>query len=381
VTASQLWLASHLDVPSGHADEVVAFLRALEAHGRAPAARELSTGKVPSVELRPGDRAMLDRQLAREPSPPFVAVHAYVPRRGRGPLPGVANVARVMFETDRLPDGWVGLLDRHDEVWVPSDHNRAVFAETGVPESKLHVIGGTLDFDAFSPRAEPHPIERRDGEFVFLSSFDFSDRKGWRPLLEAWTRTFHPHDPVRLVLKTGSVAVFSDSAVKARIDSFLGGLRAAPVDVLVGMLPAARVPGLYAMADAFVSASRGEGWGRTYMEALAMGLPTIGTRWGGHLEFMSDEESWLADGELVPIPEDSELVRSFYSGHRWFDVDVDDLARLMREVAADPAAARRKARPARQRLLARFGPEATVARLDERVRAVLAARGAREAVA
>ena len=67
------------------------------------------------------------------------------------------------------------------------------------------------------------------------------------------------------------------------------------------------MPRLYAGADAYVLPSRGEGWGRPYMEALAMGLPTIASRFSGNLEFMDDETSWLIDGELVPVAEDAQL--------------------------------------------------------------------------
>ena len=39
------------------------------------------------------------------------------------------------------------------------------------------------------------------------------------------------------------------------------------------------LPRLYAAADAFVLPSRGEGWGRPHVEAMAMGLPVIATNW------------------------------------------------------------------------------------------------------
>ena len=37
------------------------------------------------------------------------------------------------------------------------------------------------------------------------------------------------------------------------------------------------MPSLYKSADCFVLPSRGEGWGRPQVEAMAMGLPLIGT--------------------------------------------------------------------------------------------------------
>lgn len=73
---------------------------------------------------------------------------------------------------------------------------------------------------------------------------------------------------------------------------------------------------LYNSCDAFVLPSRGEGWGRPYMEAMACGLPTIGTRWSGQLEFMHDENSYLIDIDgLEDVPSTVEL--PFYQGHRW----------------------------------------------------------------
>jgi len=53
----------------------------------------------------------------------------------------------------------------------------------------------------------------------------------------------------------------------------------APVIVLKEEIAARAMPSLYKAADAFVLPSRGEGWGIPYMEAMAMGLPTIGTNW------------------------------------------------------------------------------------------------------
>ena len=44
--------------------------------------------------------------------------------------------------------------------------------------------------------------------------------------------------------------------------------------------------GLYAAADAFVLPTRAEGWGRPFMEAMAMGIPVVGTGWGGHMDFI-----------------------------------------------------------------------------------------------
>jgi glycosyltransferase involved in cell wall biosynthesis len=382
VNPSLLWLASHFFHPSGHADEARAFLRALERNGCVPAARHAKGRyqRPSNVELTPSDHAMLERQLTRRPDIPCVTIHHYVPRPGRNPLPGVVNVARAMFETDRLPEGWAKLLARWQAVWVTSRHNHNVFVNSGVSPSRLRLLGQTVDFEAFQPGVEPYPLGVPDGHFVFLANFDFSERKGWRQLLHAWTKAFHRHDPVCLVLKTGSVARFDAHFVREAILDFVRRHphrrgHAARVEIITRMLPAADVPRLYAAADAYVSASRGEAWGRPYMEAMAMGLPTVGTRYGGNLDFMSDHNSWLVGGQLVPVEDSAALLNDLYRGHRWFEADVDDLARVIREIASDPPDARRKATKARGELIARFGTSVIAKRVMELSREAVAMQG------
>ncbi len=365
-----LWLGGYEEA-TGLADEIRGFLRALEARGHAPAVRPFLKPRH-QVELLPADRRMVDAQRAREPRAPLVAVHHYIVNHRQIDVPAAVNVARVMFETDRMPAAWRDLLLRRDEIWVPCEQNADAFRRGGIPASKIRVLGETIDFDLFDPGAEPYQLGTEDGRFVFLSNFDFGERKGWRQLIAAWASAFRADDGVCLVLKTGSYTHGEDYAAD-RIGAFVrerfgagAESRMAPIEIVADRLPADRLPGLYAAADAYVLASRGEGWGRPYMEAMAMGLPTIASRYGGNVDFMHDANSFLVDGELVPVPEDAELYPTHLTkGHRWFEPDVDALAAAMREVADDPERARGRAAGARAELIERFGTDAIVARLME----------------
>ncbi|HEX6458944.1 MAG TPA: glycosyltransferase [Thermoleophilaceae bacterium] len=376
-----VWLGPLRD-PSGYSDEARGFLRALERAGAQPVAASVG-GVDADAGLTAYDAAMLDRQARREILPPGVAVHHYLPGPGQAAVKGATNVARVMFETDSVPHSWLSPLLARDQVWVPTRFNLETFAEAGVPEEKLRILGGTLDFDLFKPGAEPLDLGVPEGSFVFITNFDFSERKGWTQLIRAWARAFAPTDPVCLVLKTGSYWQ-DDSEVRERIESFIrddvgGADRAAPIKVMTGTVPSNELPRLYAAADAYVLASRGEGWGRPYMEAMAMGLPTIASRFSGNLEFMNDGNSFLVDGELVPVPDDAELINDLYRGHRWFEPDVDALADVMRRVAGDPAAARAVAAGARAELIAQLGPDATAARIGELADGIVDDLGSRAA--
>jgi glycosyltransferase involved in cell wall biosynthesis len=367
------WVGT-VDEPTGYADEMRGFLRVMEAAGYEPALREFA-GLLKRAGLSPRDRELFRRQARRPLSGPIVAVHHYVALRALR-VESAVNVARTMFETSSVPARRLPMLLERDQIWVPCQFNVETFADGGVPEEKLRVVGGTMDFDVYDPETtEPLPLDVPDDHFVFLTNFAFAERKGWKQLITAWARAFGPNDGVCLVLKTHSESQ-RDSYVRQKIDAFLNeefgpGIRErmAPFVVMTDMLSTAELPSLYAAADAYVLPSRGEAWGRPFMEAMAMGLPTIASRWSGNLEFMHDGNSFLVDGELVSVEDLAmEVFGEDLPGHKWFEPDVDDLAATLRQVAGDPAAARERAAGARQELIARFGPEPTARRLADLAR-------------
>lgn len=267
--------------------------------------------------------------------------------------PGLhAYVGLTMFETDRVPTGWAGACESMDEIWVPSRFNLETFERGGVPAERIQVMPVGIEADRFAPgQARPLDIPGRRG-FTFLSVFQWNLRKGWDVLLRAFTSAFRRDDDVCLVIR--SVVTDGGPPLAVRIERFLREHRIAPsmapaIVVLDRELSDDDMPRLYAAADAFVLPTRGEGWGLPFMEAMASGLPTIGTRWSAHLDFMNDENSFLIDVERLALVDPQHAIRNpFYAGqHRWAQPSVDHTAVLLREMYERPEEARRRGRRAR----------------------------------
>jgi glycosyltransferase involved in cell wall biosynthesis len=123
--------------------------------------------------------------------------------------------------------------------------------------------------------------------------------------------------------------------------------------------------------------SRGEGWGRPLLEAMAAGLPTIGTRFGGNLEFMNDETSYLVDARLVDVPADAVKEQPLYAGHRWGEPDVGQLKEHLVRIYRDRAAARAVGARAREHALEHFDRRVVAQQIAARVRDVAARKGQR----
>jgi glycosyltransferase involved in cell wall biosynthesis len=105
---------------------------------------------------------------------------------------------------------------------------------------------------------------------------------------------------------------------------------APPIILLPGFMKNEDIPWLYRAADAFVLPSRGEGWGRPYMEALATECPVIASRWSGQMDFLHDQNSYLVDCKVVPTPPDIDV--ELYAGHCWAEPNLEQLRHLMRHV-------------------------------------------------
>src|SRR5262249_37453767 len=100
-------------------------------------------------------------------------------------------------------------------------------------------------------------------------------------------------------------------------------------------LGVAQMAALYRSVQAFVLPSRGEGWGRPYMEAMASALPVIGTCATGNADFMNEENCYVVASREVDVSEWGARELPSYAGHRWFEPDIDDLRRQLRLVADD----------------------------------------------
>lgn len=351
------WAAPCWD-PTGYAEEARHFLFGLDDAGLPPHLMTLHwSRRSAALEAADADRllALEDTQLR---APAIIVQHIF-PTQFKILPKFAANVGRTMFETDAIPFPWIEKCNMMDEIWVPSDFNLATFAAAGVKREKLRKLPGAIDESAYGPVATPLRFGGRRG-FNFLSIFDWSRRKGWDVLLRAYLEEFGEAEDVALFLRVHSSIERPPEALLAEIKAFITGPlgsdpnRIPDIRVLFEDIPAKDMPSLYRAADCYVMPSRGEGWGRPYMEAMAQGLPTIGTRWSGQLEFMNERNSFLVDSTLVRVPSVAVAEAPHFDGHRWAEPSVNHLRMTMRAVFENRDAARARGAIAKEEILTRF---------------------------
>ena len=247
-----------------------------------------------------------------------------------------------------------------DEVWVPTKHHQSIFERDGVTSS-VQVVGQGIDVHFWDPSRVPpldwedvtyhgrdrnSPCSERD--YKFLSVFKWERRKAPDVLLPSFWRAF-PRGGACLIVVTSSYHDDEDRIIdevnkhwrEANKDTDSreeGGEREtahAKVNaprglILMSGLPLDELVRLYRTVDAFVLPSRGEGWGRPYMEAMAMELPVIATNWSGPTEFVTDDV-----GYLLPTEGLVDAGLEAFPGHRWAEPSGGELQALFRSIAGE----------------------------------------------
>ncbi|GAX75338.1 hypothetical protein CEUSTIGMA_g2783.t1 [Chlamydomonas eustigma] len=302
----------------------------------------------------------------------------------------VYKVGRTMFETDGLQDHLVNHIKQFDEVWVPTEFNRDTFSSAGISKDKIYVLPESINLDDFDPnRLQPLRISGLKGtqvavgneggeepNFVFLSVFKWEGRKGWELLLKAFLEEFKASEKVELHIVTHPfmerVYSWKDKVregiqKRCNLDPGLQDFDKMPrILITSSFIPDDTFPKLYKGADAWVLPTRGEGWGRPQMEAMAMELPVISTNWSGLTAFLNEQTGYpIAVDKLVEAKPDGPSFFAYFTGTKWAEPSVTHLRKLMRQVVDNRAEGKAKGKAARQYLKDHFSPEAVAKTLHK----------------
>ncbi|MEX1181758.1 MAG: glycosyltransferase family 4 protein [Gemmatimonadota bacterium] len=337
---------------AGHEVHVAAVL---EPDGTThPMLRALQANGVYASAVRVGARAYRrERALVRETCarlrPAVVHTHGYRTDVLHGPVARALGIPTVSTAHGFIGGDWKNRIYEHlqrrayrhcSAVVAVSRPMAAYLVRRGVPAGRVHCIPNAwADATPFVERADArvalgiHPATYCIGFVGRLSR-----EKGPDVFVEALARV----NPAVTALVIGDGRMRDALELRTRQLGISGTVRFAGSVENAGRFMKA--------FDAVVLSSRTEGTPVVLLEAMAAGVPVVATTVGGIPDAVSQLEAWLVPPEDPPA-----------------------LAAALREIIADPDAARTLAARATQRLRAEFGAGAWVERYDDVYRACGAA--------
>ena len=270
------------------------------------------------------------------------------------------------IETTVCAPQWVEGLNRMNLNLVSSEHAKKVFQDSRFEKrnsqtqqieslvelkAPVEVLFEGVDLNKYKainldPNSQILEILNEVSEtfcYLFVGHWikgDFGeDRKDISGLIKTFLETFrNQKSRPALVLKTSSAtsSIMDREDILEKIRSIEATVEGdlPSIYLLHGDLTDGEVNELYnhPKVKAFVSFTKGEGYGRPLLEASLTSKPVLATNWSGHIDFLSADMSVLLPGQLKQIHPSAIVQDMLIPESKWFTVDYKAAADKLKDV-------------------------------------------------
>ena len=266
---------------------------------------------------------------------------------------GKYNIARLFWETDRLPKEWVQPCNMVQEIWTASEQMAKMIKDSGVnvpikwfpqPIDTSNLYENIPAFSTQFPK-----------DFTFYSIFQWIARKNPRALLRAYWKEFEGNDNVTLLLKTYRISYHQSEyeMIKDEIVQLKNDLRLKhypKIYLVERLLSEKEIIKLHLMGDCFIQSSSGEGWSRPTQEAMLYGKPVISGDNGGITDYLTPYYYYKVNSSEVRATVQP-FIPWYTNDMFWKELDEDSLREQMRTVYNEYNKAQKTAKKAQEYVL------------------------------
>ncbi len=260
----------------------------------------------------------------------------YICKKSKGVYPCV------VWETDSIPSIW---SKSYEAVPVKSlicscKWNYDVFSEVS---NNREIIPYSVEFENEFDKDYQKSLKDAIGDrFVFSSVFQWGERKGIDNLVKAFYLEFHDNPNVCLLMKTYVNKTMTGQNetefIRQQISKYVSSIRhygeaiqpKCQLIILNDILDKKQLNSIYNITDAYVTCTRGEGFGLPIAEAINFEKPVIAPDIGGHVDFIDKENNFFIKSQLEPaLGYDNSYWSSIDSN--WVEVSINSAREEMKK--------------------------------------------------
>ncbi|MBU4348181.1 glycosyltransferase family 4 protein, partial [Patescibacteria group bacterium] len=187
--------------------------------------------------------------------------------------------------------GWFGkkIIKKADMIQCIS-HYLADFAKKRGAKCPIEVVPNGVDIEIFQNKysnleikAIRDNLELKD-DYIVLTTSRLVYKNGMDILIEAIAKLKEKKSNIKLL-------IIGDGPELKNLRQTTNNLQLKNNVSFLGHIPQKDLPLYFRVADVFARPSRSEGLGNSFLEAMAAGIPTIGTSVGGIVDFLIDNKT------------------------------------------------------------------------------------------
>ena len=218
----------------------------------------------------------------KEPHEPNISLFHSIPIRYRRHPGPEKHVGICVYETIDPPQEWISTMNNMDVILTASHFNKNVFENSGV-KVPIHVVPHCFDENMFNKDTR---CKGRYSQTTFISVGTWKTRKNWKVLIKAWYEAFEARNNVCLLIKTDKPQHLQKEVEHIKRTGDWRSKSTAPIYCEENpVCDFEEIPKILRKGDIYVNCSLGEGFGISGLQAMALGIPVITTRFGGSLEY------------------------------------------------------------------------------------------------
>lgn len=257
------------------------------------------------------------------------------------------------YETTILPNGFAKYASRVDKVLPSSQFSKKIFADNGIPNDHQIVVPHGIYPERFHNLGK-YPLRTSKKYKILCNIAQPHLRKNIPGLLSAYGKAFTQKDDVCLVLKVSrkSPQPGYDIPFNEIFNTWKTNYKEhAEVEIIDKFI--IDIETLYNACDVVWTMAHAECFWMPGLEGFAANKIVVAPRYGGQLDYMTDNNSVLIDGkEIRAIPQMQYWEPSPYA--KVFDPDVDQCANKLRDIISNYDDYLKKFLPQMQELVPKY---------------------------